>query len=91
MRFTCDEPKRLANLDKHGFDLAVFEEAFDFARFATLVTKPSRNGRARLKLIGTWNGETVVVVIIAPLGSEAIDVVSVRRANRRERAVYDAL
>lgn len=87
MRFTCDEPKRLANLDKHGFDL----EAFDFARFATLVTKPSRNGRARLKLIGTWNGETVVVVIIAPLGSEAIDVVSVRRANRRERAVYDAL
>ncbi|MDH3027631.1 MULTISPECIES: BrnT family toxin [Methylobacterium] len=91
MRFTYDEPKRLANLAKHGFDFAEFEEAFDFDRFATQVTQPSRTGRDRLKLIGTWYGETVVVVIVSPLGSEAVSIVSVRRADRNERAFYDRL
>jgi uncharacterized DUF497 family protein len=34
---------------------------------------------------------TVVVVIVSPLGSEATDIVSVRRADRKERTIYDAL
>lgn len=91
MKFTYGEPKRQANLAKHGFDFAEFEEAFSFDRFLNLPTKPSENGRARFKLIGSWYGETVVVVIISPLGSEAIDIVSVRRANEKERAAYDRL
>ena len=89
MKFTFDQSKREANLDKHGFDLAEFEEAFSFDRFLTLPTKASRTGRERFKLIGAWHGETVVVAIASPLGSEAVDIVSVRRANPKERATYD--
>lgn len=47
MIFICGEPKRLANLAKHGFDLAEFEEAFDFDRYAVLPIKPSHTGRIR--------------------------------------------
>ncbi|MCJ2008657.1 BrnT family toxin [Methylobacterium sp. E-041] len=89
MRFAFDEPKRQANIVKHGFDLAAFEEAFSFDRFLNIAAKPSRTGRARFKLIGTWHGETVVVAIVSPLGSEVIDVISVRRAGRKERASYE--
>ncbi|MFH6786556.1 MULTISPECIES: BrnT family toxin [Methylobacterium] len=91
MSFTYDEPKRQANLAKHSFDFAEFEEAFDFDRYAILPIKPSRTDRVRRKLVGTWYGVTVVVVIVAPLGSEATSLVSIRRANHEERAVYDEL
>ncbi|MCJ2133357.1 BrnT family toxin [Methylobacterium sp. J-026] len=89
MRFTYDQPKRQANIAKHGFDLAEFEHAFSFDRFLKIPTKQSRTGRERFKLIGAWHGVTVVVAIVSPLGSEAIDVVSVRPANTKERARYD--
>ncbi|MGU3539977.1 BrnT family toxin [Methylobacterium sp. A54F] len=89
MKFTYGEPKRQANIAKHGFDLAEFEAAFDFGRFLTIPAQPSRTGRERFKLIGTWRGTVVVVAIVSPLGTEAVDVVSVRRANAREIARYD--
>ena len=78
MKFYATEPKRSANIAKHGFD-----------RFLTIPTRPSHTGRERFKLIGTWYGVTVVVAIVSPLGSEAIDVVSVRSAGAKERARYD--
>ncbi|MEL6059458.1 BrnT family toxin [Methylobacterium sp. DCY52] len=89
MKFYATEPKRSANIAKHGFDPADFEDAFSFDSFLTIPTRPSHTGRERFKLIGTWYGVTVVVAIVSPLGSEAIDVVSVRPANARERARYD--
>ena len=89
MLFTDDEPKRQANLAKHGFDFAEFEEAFDFDRFVSRPTNPSRTGRSRFKLIGSWYGETVVVVIVSPLGTEAASLVSIRRAAANERAIYE--
>ena len=47
MLFAFDEPKRQANLAKHGFDLAEFETAFGFDRFINIPAKPSRTSRAR--------------------------------------------
>ncbi len=43
----------------------------------------------RLKLIGVFEERLVVAAIIAPLGSEAISVVSLRRASRAERRIYE--
>lgn len=88
MRFRYDEPKRQANIAKHGLDFADFEDAFSFDRFLTIPAKPSRTGRIRFKLLGSWHGRIVVVAIVSPLGTEAIDIVSVRPANAKERAVY---
>lgn len=88
VRFTYGQPRRQANTAKHAIDLAEFEAAFSFDRFLTITTKPSRTKRQRFKLIGSWCGEIVVVAIVSPLGSEAIDVVSVRPANAKEKASY---
>ncbi|KQT07849.1 hypothetical protein ASG40_13160 [Methylobacterium sp. Leaf399] len=84
-----DEPRRLANVANHGFDFAEFEIAFGIDRFLTRPARPSRNGRRRFLLIGLWKAEVVVAAVISPLGSEAISLVSVRRASITERAAYD--
>ena len=91
MKFFAPQPKRSANISKHGYDPAEFEEAFSFDHYLSRETTPSRTGRSRLLLIGTWHGETVITAIISPLGTEACDVVSVRDASDRERAAYDKL
>lgn len=44
MLIVWDEPKRLANLDRHGLDFAHFETGFSFGRFLVFPTRPSRNG-----------------------------------------------
>ena len=80
MRIVWDEPKRLANLAKHGMDFAMLEE--EFFGNATLV--PANDGR--LIAIGRHLSSTIVVVF-APLGREAVSVISMRRASRRERSL----
>jgi uncharacterized DUF497 family protein len=39
--------------------------------------------------IGEFNGVTVIAVVFATLGSEAISVVSMRRADRKERSLLN--
>lgn len=91
MMIVWDEPKRLANLDKHGLDFAAFEAGFSFDRFAALPAQPSATGRVRYRLVGTLDGKLVVVAVVSPLGSEALSILSLRPANAKERKAYDAL
>jgi len=80
MRIVWDEPKRLANLEKHKFDFtALTEEWFDDVTFF-----PAR-GR-RLKAIG-WLENKIVAVIFQPLGIEAISIISFRPAKAKERGL----
>ena len=78
MRILWDEPKRLSNLDKHGLDFATFGEAL----FSEALVFPARGGR--FQAIGSLSGR-LVVVVFAPLGSEALSVISMRWANRKDR------
>lgn len=89
MLITYDEPKRLINLREHGFDFAEFQDGFDFSTAVRFETYSSRTGRARFGLIGLLHGEVVVVGIVSPLGSEALSLVSLRHADKKERARYD--
>lgn len=89
MKIVFDEPKRQATLAKHGFDFADFERCFDRETALVLPTRPSRTGRARYLFIGCWNGEVVVLAVVSPLGSEALSLVSLRRADEQERDAYD--
>lgn len=88
MKFFVAQPKRSANIAKHGYDQADFEAAFSFDRYLARRAKPSVTGRERFLLVGTWFGDDVVTVILSPLGTEACDVVSVRDASDKERAAY---
>jgi uncharacterized DUF497 family protein len=81
---TWDNAKRLANLNKHGLDFA--DLSLDF--FLDSLVAPAKNGR--FKAIGRHDGEVLIVVVFTPLGSEAIAMVSMRRASRKERSQFDA-
>jgi uncharacterized DUF497 family protein len=81
MNIVWDEPKRLANLDKHGLDFRDLTEAF----FAEALIIPSRNRR--------WRGigpdaNGVICVVFAKYGLEAVSVISMRSARNDERRLY---
>jgi uncharacterized DUF497 family protein len=83
MKIVWDEPKRLANLDKHGLDFADLNETF----FDNALVIPSHNKSKRWVAIGA-NVRGVVVVVFARLGREGVNIISVRPASRGERKHY---
>ena len=81
MKIVWDEPKRLANLAKHGLDFADLNETF----FDKALVLPSYNRR--------WAGigkniRGVIVVVFVTLGKEAVSIISMRPASRNERKLY---
>ena len=58
---TYDEPKRQANISKHGIDLAECESVFD-APMLTAEDASEAYGEQRLKSLCWLNGEVVVLV-----------------------------
>ena len=79
MKIVWDEPKRQANLAKHGLDFADLSLEF----FLSAHVEPAKEGRSLA--IGKLGGEVVVAVIYRPLGSEAVSVISMRQASMKER------
>jgi uncharacterized DUF497 family protein len=79
MVITWDNAKRLANILKHRLDFADLDE--DFFSKAVIV----RARAPRFTAIGRFRDAMAVVVIFAPLGAEAISVISMRPANKKER------
>ena len=69
MKIVWDEPKRLANLDKHGLDFADLNETF----FDNALVIPSHNAGKRWVAIGV-NIRVVVVVVVARLEREGVSI-----------------
>ncbi|MBA8902868.1 BrnT family toxin [Phyllobacterium sp. P30BS-XVII] len=80
MKIIWDEPKRQQNLAKHGLDFADLLIEF----FLDAHIENARNGR--FLAIGDYNGQTIVAVVFKLLGSEALSVISMRYASRKERS-----
>ena len=79
MIITWDERKRLSNIDKHGLDFAALPmEFFEQAQLG-------RAKKGRFFALGRLHGG-VVVVFFASLGTDAISVISMRSASKKERA-----
>jgi uncharacterized DUF497 family protein len=83
MKIVWDEPKRLANLDKHGLDFADLDETF----FENALVVPPHNNGKRWVAIGV-NVRGVVVVVFARLGREGVSIISMRPASKDERKQY---
>lgn len=82
MKIVWDEPKRLANITKHGLDFAALTEDF----FADALIRSANYGRY-IAIGMDVNG--VISVVFATLGLEGISIISMRRASKRERRLYD--
>lgn len=81
MKILWDEPKRQSTLRERGIDFA--HVTMDFIAQAEF--RGTREGRS--KVVGLLNGD-IVTVIFKPLGSEAISIISMRRASRKERRPF---
>jgi uncharacterized DUF497 family protein len=87
MRIVWDEPKRQSNLATHGFDLAD-AESFEWDDALIVPGHSGRDERQRYKAIG-WLGENFVTIVFSRLGTEAISIISMRAASRKERQHYE--
>ena len=81
MMIVWDEPKRQANLVKHGLDFADLDETF----FDNALVRPTHTGRWRAVGMGARG---VIAVVFFVLGAEAISVISMRPASKQERKLY---
>ena len=82
VKIVWDEPKRQTALAARGLDFASLDGAF----FAEAIVRPAKRGR--LSALGRLDGR-LVHVVFALLGTEAISVISMRPASRKERALHD--
>lgn len=80
MRIIWDEPKRRANIAKHGMDFAELTASF----FEEAIIVPGKAGRK--VAIGWFDGIGIVVIHVI-YGAEAISVISMRVASQRERKI----
>ena len=86
VKIIWDEPKRLANVATHGLDLAD-AEFFDWETALVVHGHRSATGRRRFRAIGRLRND-LVTLVFSPLGTEAVSVISLRRASRAERKLY---
>jgi uncharacterized DUF497 family protein len=87
MKIIWDEPKRRTNMAAHGLDLAD-AALFDWDAALVLPGHAGEDGRLRFRAIG-WLRADLVAVVFSPLGTEAVSVISLRRASRKERMLYE--
>ncbi|SIQ46277.1 hypothetical protein SAMN05880561_10362 [Rhizobium sp. RU33A] len=78
MIIVWDEPKRLANIDKHGLDFSDLSLEF----FQRALIRPAK--RSRLQAVGRLADGTVAVIFVR-LGTQGLSIVSMRPANAAER------
>ena len=79
MVITWDERKRAANIKKHGLDFGNLTPEF----FEHATVYPSKQGR--FIAIGRIGDAFFAAVVFAPLGGEAVSVISMRPASKKER------
>ena len=88
MRIVWDEAKRLTTLDERGIDFADAED-FDWEDALYMPGHPGEDGRPRFMAIG-WLHDELLTIVYSPLGTEAISIVSMRPASRKDRRLFDA-
>jgi len=79
MKIVWDEPKRQQNIAKHSMDFADLTIEF----FEASIIYPAKEDR--FVAVGELNGQIIIAVVFKPLGSEALSIISMRPASKKER------
>jgi uncharacterized DUF497 family protein len=85
MTYEWDEAKNRTNFAKHGLDFEDAEQVFT-GPCVTFVDDRFDYGEDRLITLGLLAGRAVIIAH-APRG-EATRIISMRKANRREKKIY---
>ena len=86
MIFEWDESKRRANYDKHGLD---FRDAKTIFQGLTITKEDTRKDYGEKRWITIGKLEDVTVVVVHVQRSERIRIISIRKANSREKKIYE--
>ncbi|HEX4045907.1 MAG TPA: BrnT family toxin [Gammaproteobacteria bacterium] len=85
MKFEWDNNKNEINIQQHGID---FHDAAVIFEYPILIKTDTRKDYGEKRLIGLGLLFGVVIVIVFTKRGEAIRVISIRRANKNERKIY---
>lgn len=85
MRYTWDEAKRQANLEKHGLDFVDAEKVFDSP---LVLIEDTRETYDEQRMIGIGLLDFLVVLIVHLESDEEIRVISMRKADSNETDLY---
>lgn len=85
MRVEFDERKRAATLEARELDLA---QAADVFRGATLTAQDDRRNYGEDRYITVGLLDDAMVVLVWTLRGDAYRIISMRKANERERRLY---
>ena len=86
MRYSFDPAKQASNLKKHGFDLADARQVIESTRTVTFEDRRFNYGEERFVTLGPL-GDSLVAIVSAET-EDHIRVISMRKADRYEQAIY---
>ncbi len=86
MIYTWDESKNRSNFAKHGLDFADAEQVL-IGPCVSFVDNRFDYGEKRLISLGLLAGR-VLVIAHTPRGENVTRIISMRKANRREKEIY---
>ena len=87
--FEWDENKNISNTKKHGISFNEAKTVFT-DQYARLIADPDHSeDEDRFILLGTSIDSRLLVVCHCIRMNETIRIVSARKADRRERAIYE--
>lgn len=91
MKFEWDETKRKINLDKHGIDFVAAATIFD--DIERIETEDDRKDyrEVRIQVIGEAKPGILFVVYTERDAGETYRIISARKANKKERALYNSM
>jgi uncharacterized DUF497 family protein len=85
VKFSWDEPKRQANLAKHGLDFADAEKVF---AGPMMLFEDTRIDYGEQRMIGVGLLDYLVVLIVHVENEETIRIISMRKADSNETDIY---
>jgi uncharacterized DUF497 family protein len=87
MRLDWDERKRQANLRKHGID---FADAAALFSTPMLIAKDRRRDYQEERQVALGETQGIIMFMVFTERGEKTRIISLRRANQRERRVYES-
>jgi len=86
VRFSFDPAKCASNLKKHGFDLGDAQQVIESGQTVTFEDRRFAYSEERFVTLGPL-GDTLVVIVTAETENH-IRIISMRKADRHEQAIY---
>jgi uncharacterized protein len=86
VRYSFDAAKHAINLKKHGFDLSDAKQVIESGQTVTFEDRRFDYSEERFVTLGPLHG--VLVVIVTAETETHVCIISMRKANHHEKAIY---